>query len=250
MTYITRDGFVMNIAGGPKGLQIYSRSHRRQRAFFYGCPRSRVGRCTNTLEVRMETADRAALAMMTDDVLASEVVTSALDKLMAKFAGAEEDADARRVRITATLKTVGKELTNLQAAVARDGAADTLLAGIRERERTQHGLQAELAALDAAPILLAETQALRRDALRLLDVWRGLLGQHVSTSRQLLRKLLREQRFVFYPKRRGKSQWYELGVRPTLDGFWERLPMLKKAVASPTGSAEDCTIETRGRIAA
>ena len=52
------------------GLQVYSRSHGRQRAFFYGCPRSRVDLCTNNLEVPMATADAAALGMMADDTLA------------------------------------------------------------------------------------------------------------------------------------------------------------------------------------
>ena len=48
--------------------------------------------------------------------------------------------------------------------------------------------------------------------------WRGLLGKHVGTSRQLLRKLLDRERFVFYPMAEGQVRWYDIGVTPTLDG--------------------------------
>lgn len=42
---------------------------------------------------------------------------------------------------------------------------------------------------------------------------------------------------MFYPQAKGKGQWYELGVTPTLEGFFEHLPLLKKQVTSPTGAA-------------
>jgi hypothetical protein len=105
---------------------------------------------------------------------------------------------------------------NLGAAIAAGEPSETLLAGIRERERRQKDLRAELAALEAGPSILAGADAIRREALRLLDDWRGLLGRHVATSRQLLRKVLDRERFVFYPA---------------------SAPALKKAGMSPTGSA-------------
>ena len=46
------------------GMLVYSRkgaTTRAARAFFYACPRARVGVCQNTLEVDMETAYAAAL---------------------------------------------------------------------------------------------------------------------------------------------------------------------------------------------
>jgi hypothetical protein len=63
----------------------------------------------------------------------------------------------------------------------------------------------------------------------------GFLGKHVATSRQLLRKLLDRERSVFYPQRDGEDRWYEVAVKPTLDRFFAAVPLLKKAVASPTG---------------
>lgn len=60
--------------------------------------------------------------------------------------------------------------------------------------------------LDAGPTVRAAAPEIRRAALRLLDDWRGLLGKHVATSRQLLRKLLDRERFVFYPKGKGNAR--------------------------------------------
>jgi hypothetical protein len=65
-------------------------------------------------------------------------------------------------------------------------------------------------------------------ALNLLKDWKPLLGQHTATSRQLLRKLLGPERFVFYPKGKGDAGWYDLGVTPTPEKFLEALPVAKK----------------------
>jgi hypothetical protein len=82
------------------GMLVYSRSHGKKRAFFYGCPRARVGLCRNDLEAPMPIADTAALAMMNEDVLAPDVIERALKKLMAKFAEPAEDVAATRKRLT------------------------------------------------------------------------------------------------------------------------------------------------------
>lgn len=231
--YLLTGMSVCGACGG--GMQIYSRSHGRKRAFFYGCPRSHVVRCTNGLEVRMETADAGVLRIFSDDVLDPAVISRALDKLMAKFAAPAVSPKVDRARIATAQKKLAKELANLQEVVASGEASVTVLSGIGEREKRQRDLQAELAVLDGAPAILAGADGLRREALRLLDEWRGLLGQQVGTTRQLLRKLLDRQRVVFYPKGTADRGWYNLGITPSLDKFFDGLPVLKKAVASPTG---------------
>ena len=217
------------------GMLVYSRSHGKRRAFFYACPRARVALCRNDLEVPMETADAAALEIIADDVLSPDVIELAIEKLLAMFDAPAEDVDTRRRRLTDGLRKVEKELAHLQVAVAAGEPLETLLTGIRDRERRQKDLRAELSALDAGPAVLAAAPEVRREALRLLDDWRGLLGKHVATTRQLLRKVLDRQRFVFYPMGKGASRWYDLGVTPTLDRFFAGVPMLKKAGMSPTG---------------
>ncbi|MCZ6918505.1 MAG: recombinase family protein, partial [Gemmatimonadetes bacterium] len=219
------------------GMSVFSRkgSKRGQRVFYYGCPRARVDRCLNDLEVPMTVADAAALGMMSDDVLSPDVVELALTKLTDMLNGPVEDVTARRARATAKQRKAEKELANLSGAVAAGEPPETLLTAIRDRERQCRDAQAELAALEAGPQLRKAEDEIRRDALRLLEDWRGLLGKHVGTSRQLLRKLLDRERFVFYPMARGTARWYDLGVTPTLERFFGAVPQLKKAVASPRG---------------
>jgi site-specific DNA recombinase len=218
------------------GMQVYSRSHGRARAFFYGCPRSRVGRCANDLQVPMTVADRAALAVMTDDVLDAQVVERALMKLVTLLDGPEEDVAARRARLTDVVKTAEREGARLAQAIATGDAPEALLALLRTRERERKVAEAELRSLAAGPSVRAASDEIRREALRVLENWRGLLGKHVGTSRQLLRKLLdRDTRFVLYPMAENNERWYELGVTPSLDGLLRAVQPLKKVVASPTG---------------
>ena len=189
----------------------------------------------------MTTADATALGIITDDVLAPDVITLAIDKLLAMFDVAPEETSARRAQLVDGLRKIEKELAHLQVAVAAGDAPETLVAGMREREQRQKGLRAELAALDAEPAVLAAAPEIRHEALRLLEDWRGLLGKHVATTRQLLRKVLDRERFVFYPQRQGAERWYDLGVTPTLDRFFfAAVPMLKKAGTSPTGIRNPC----------
>ena len=234
--YLLTGMALCGVCGG--GLIAYPRTHgspgKRKRAHVYACPRAKVDRCSNDLEVLMPTADAAALAMMTDDVLAPEVVESAIAKLLKMVDGAPEETGAKRKRLTTVLSKTETELANLAAAVAA-GSAETLVAGIRERERQAKQLRAELAALDAGPELRGRAIEIREAALRLLDDWRGLLGRNVATSRQLLRKLLDRERFVFYPKAGRSERWYDVAVRASLDRFVGAIEPLKKAVASPTG---------------
>lgn len=214
------------------GLGVYSRSHGKRRALFYGCPRARVDLCPNDLEVPMGMADAAALGMLADDLPEPEVIELAIDKLLVLLDGPAEDVDARRERLAAALAQTQTELGNLLTLVANE-PSETLLAGIRERERAQKDLRAEVAALDAGPAVRAAAGDIRQEALALLADWRALLGKHVATSRQLVRKLLDRERFVFYPQSSGAERWYELGVTATLDRFFGSVPALKKAVASP-----------------
>jgi site-specific DNA recombinase len=222
------------------GMLVYSRAHgtgkKRQRVFFYGCPRARVDVCRNDLEVPMTTADAAAVEMMTTDVLSADVIERAMTKLVALLDGPEEDVAEKRERLTAAATKAEREATHLTDAIAAGGASESLVAALRAREREHKAATVELTALAAGPAVRAAAPEIRREALALLDDWRGLLGKHVTTTRQLLRKLLdRDSRFVFYPVTDLGERWYELGVTPSLDRFLGAVPSLKKAVASPTG---------------
>ena len=85
--------------------------------------------------------------------------------------------------------------------VAEGDPPQTLLASMRDRERQATVVRAGLAALDAGPAVRAAAPEIRREAMR--------------------------ERFVFYPKAKGRERWYDLGVTPTLDRFFGAIPQLK-----------------------
>jgi len=237
------------VCGG--GLVAYPRVHgrpgARKRVHCYACPRARVGVCRNDLEVPLSMADEAALAMMSGDVLSPAVVDLAIEKVVALLDGPPEDTAARRKQLTSALAKTERELANLGAAVANGDPPESLLATMRDRERTARDLRAQLAALDDGPVLRANADAIRAEARKALDDWRGLLGRHVATSRQLLRKLLDRERFVFSPKRQGVERWYEVSVTPSVERFLGTIEPLKKAVASPSGNARPFSCGTLTR---
>jgi hypothetical protein len=233
-------------AGCGGNLQVYTRSHGKQRAHCYACPRAKVDRCANTLEAPMSAANATALAMMTTDVLAPDVIELALSKLMRKFDEPTENVEARRAQLTTSLRKTEKELTNLARAVtAAEDAPETLVAAVRERERTKKQIVADLAALDATVDVVGAAPEIQREAQELLKEWRGLLAKHIAVSRQALRKLLDRGRFTFYPMGEGENRWYELGVTPSLDRFFCSLPALKK----PSRPQRDWSIRGQWKLA-
>ncbi len=181
----------------------------------------------------LDVADEAALSIFADDVLDEQTITLALEKLMAKLAPPVEDVSATRTRLTAVLKKAEKELANLTAAVAAGDAPAALMAGIREREQTVKTAQAELKALDRAPAVVAGQDAVREEALAMLKDWRALLMGNVAVSRQLLRKLLGGDKVTFYPT----DDHYEIGVTPSMAGFFAALPTIKTAGITQSSNA-------------
>jgi hypothetical protein len=61
------------------------------------------------------------------------------------------------------------------------------------------------------------------------------MSERGARTGTLLRRLLDQSRFTFYPKAQGGERWYELGVTPSLAKFFSAVPSLSKALASPTG---------------
>ena len=135
-----------------------------------------------------------------------------------------EDTDAKRARLTATLRKAEREIENLTAAIAAGEAPDALVSALRAREREAKTAGAELRAMDVPAARVADADV-RAEALKLLDDWRALLGRNTSTSRQLLAKLLGDSRVTFYPVGNG----YELGAVPSVEKFLTAVPALKKA---------------------
>jgi hypothetical protein len=168
--------------------------------------------------------------------LSPEVIDLAVTRLLAKFDQPQEDIAATRKRLSAALQVVEKELSRLEHAIAGGDAPATLVGAIRDRERAQKDLLAQIKGLDASPAVVAAEADIRRDARALLADWRALLRQHLPIARQAVRKLLGPSRFVFYPSGRGNRRVYELGVAADLTKFLGAIPSLKKAASPPCGT--------------
>lgn len=172
---------------------------------------------------------------------APEAIESALDKLLRRFEHPREDVDAQRAQLTTAVRTVEKEIANLKAAIiaGADDAPASLVVELRRREDRLKTLVTELASVasEALTVTPEVENRIRDEAMALLKHWRELLltTDQLPVTRALVRKLLGESRFVFYPQAEGQERWYELRVKPTLQKFFETVPSIGKTLASPTG---------------
>jgi hypothetical protein len=132
-------------------LTARSRSHGRQRGFFYHCLTNiQRGRtvCDNDLAVPLKDADEAVLTTLESDVLRPEVVTAALQEAVARLDRPAGEVEADRERLRAIGTGLLSELARLTEALASGGNLPSIVAAITEREAQRSRAQQELAALD------------------------------------------------------------------------------------------------------
>jgi hypothetical protein len=143
-------------------LYVRSRDHGAHRAFFYGCSSYHLrGRtvCGNCAEMGMETADRAVLATLRDDLLQPAVVRGAIARAIEYLQPSTDSGE--RERLQGDAEGLDRELARLTGAIAAGGELPALLSAIQERE------------------LLGD-----------LEDWRGLLADDDAAARPLLQRLL------------------------------------------------------------
>lgn len=97
------------------------------------------------------------------------------------------------------------------------GAVATLVQAIREQERRQQTLRAELADLDRPRVVPLSVVPLKAMLQTKADEWRGLLRKHAQIARQMVRKLV-EGRIVFTPDR--EAHHYTFLTTGTLANFF------------------------------
>lgn len=96
-------------------LYVKSRSHGRQRAYFYGCTSFHLrGRtvCSNSVELPMGRSDEAVLEAIERDVLRPDVIAEALRKAKARLLAlsSTSEATADRARLSKRLAVVDRDL--------------------------------------------------------------------------------------------------------------------------------------------
>jgi hypothetical protein len=123
-----------------------------------------------------------------------------------------------------------------------------LLVAIREREQRLEVVKAAVqsARMDTTAWDLPLDAVMAEVRRRFAD-WQGVLAEESTHARQMLRTLLRD-RLVFTPDLDHRACDYN--GEGDLSELIRGVVSLPKALASPTGTVEDCTVEARGKIAA
>jgi hypothetical protein len=213
---------------------VRSRSHGRARAYFYACSSFHhrgTTVCANSLEMRLEDAEGAILLALERELLDPEILEEAATRAAARVATPEETSDARRHALETAITQTEAALARLTQAVAEGGSVATLVQAIRDQERRQQTLRAELADLDrprVVPLAIAQLKAVIREKSQ---EWQALLRKHAPIARQMVRKLV-EGRIVFTPDREARR--YRFTMPGTLANFFSAI-VCPQAMASPTG---------------
>jgi Recombinase zinc beta ribbon domain len=218
------------VCGG--GLLVMSRSHGRERAFFYGClayHKRGTSVCGNGLQMRIERIDDAVLKTLGGDVLRPAVVVAVVDGVLAELAPTSIVRELDRLR--AERQAVEREAANLAAAIAAGGQLDALVGGLTNREIRRRELDALIAAREVVDIRRLDRRAITRQVKERLTKWRAMLTNHVQDGRQVLREVLAGP-LRFTPE----GRLYRFEGEASIGGLLAGIADLPTFVASPTGT--------------
>ena len=156
-------------------MEVRSRSHGSQRAYFYACSVSvRRGRtiCPNRLELPLDAAKAAVLDALEQELLTPDFVETVVRKVLTRAVPSGREADEARERFTAQLGDVRRELDNLIAALASVGHSPAVIAAIKDRESHRAHLERELAGLDQRE-QVSQVELTRLESLPVRRSWSG-----------------------------------------------------------------------------
>ena len=175
------------------GASFYplSRSHGKQRAFFYGCSahhKRGATVCENNVVQRMEAIDDAVLTAIGGEVLRPAVIMAVIDAVVAEL---KPQALKRTVdRQRKALCDVEREIGNLTKAIAAGGPLESLLVELKASEGRRAELVASIESADAVDVRRLDRKGIERQVCQQLAQWRSLLTTNVGDGRQLLREVL------------------------------------------------------------
>jgi hypothetical protein len=217
------------ICGG--GLGVTSRSHGRERAFFYACTayhKRGTAVCGNSLTMRIERIDQAVLGTLGGDVLRPSVVMAILDGVLETMSPRTRARDVDELRTE--LASVEREVARLTNAIAAGGELAPLLAALKTRTGRRDELTAALAARESFDVRRLDRKAIEAKVHEHINDWRALLTTHVQDGRQLLREVLAGP-LRFTPD--GRS--YRFEGEAAIGRLFVGIAGLPTVVASPTG---------------
>ena len=175
------------------GASFYplSRSHGKQRAFFYGCSahhKRGSAVCENNLVQRMESIDDAVLAAIGGDVLRPQVIMAIIDGVIAELSPVSRKRTIARQR--KDLTQVDREITNLTKAIAAGGPIDPLVTELKARQERRVELATAIETAAGVDVRRFDRKVVEHRVRQELTQWRSLLTANVADGRQLLREVL------------------------------------------------------------
>jgi site-specific DNA recombinase len=203
-------------------LVAFTRDYKRagQRGRFYGCSYNHkrgATVCANRILIRQDRLDRVVLDALAE-ALDDRLLARAVEKAVARLASRRREAPRPRAQIERELAEVELRLQRgLDALLAGTEAATELQTRLTAEKTRKATLAAELAALGQAPRSLDDRQLLTTLRARVRDV-RGLLGQDIPRTRQILRRLL-----VGRLRCRAFNEGQRVGYRFTARGSYASL---------------------------
>lgn len=219
------------VCGG--GVYVATRSHGRQRAFFYACAtfhRKGHNVCANHLKVIIADADWAVMEAVQDEILDPVVVEAAVRQALATLTQTPDDLETRLQTTRARVATLENEIARLTEAIAAGGALGALVTALKQREQDRRRLADEAQQLESAIRAGGvDVDTIHGELGRRVRDWRTLAARNVAQGRQILRKLLRG-RVRFTPRDDGKI---ELSGQADYGKLFSGIP-LATALASPT----------------
>jgi site-specific DNA recombinase len=209
-------------------ISALSRSHGRQRAFFYGClahQKRGATVCDNALVLPVDRVNDAVLTALAGDVLRPAIVTAIIDGVFAALKPATVTANVGALR--ADLRTLDQKIAHLTAAVENGAALAPLVSKLQARQTEREALLAAIAAAEASGQMKVDRQVITRKVLAQVATWRALVA---TNGRQLLREVLDGPlRF----EREGKT--YRFAGNVTTGRLIAGLIGIPPLMASPTG---------------
>ena len=233
LTGIARCG----ICGG--GLEVRSRSHGRQRAFFYSCSsfyRRGPEVCPNRYEIPMRTADAAVIEALLTDLLTPDRLATVVKRLLARATAARDTPDTTAGAVERQLGEVEAALGRLTAAVASGGDIPALVEAIKTQDAQRGALRGRLESLQRPAVTF--DHVLERRLRGAVTEWRAVLGRQVAQARQIVTKLLAD-RLTFVPECRNGRRGFRFQATGTVDkliaGVVPGQLSTLQTVMSPTG---------------
>ncbi len=151
----------------------------------------------------------------------------------ASSSNSAKEPEARRRMLETAIARAKASLAHLTTAVSEGGAVATLVQAIRDQERRQQTLHAELANLDRPRVVPLSVGNLKALLETKAEEWQGLLRKHAPIARQMVRKLVEGRIALLPPNARLAATGFM--ATGTLANFFSGI-ICPQAVASPTGT--------------